>query len=402
MDTGMEKSREILVKEIVRNTDTRDILAHAKRQADRRRYSDYVLIDVDAHHFETQSWAEVVEYIPNDVIRDIAKSFKINGHITPGIIQTSAWPSYQNVGGRIPHDPALEEDAIEPGVHRDVVLIRRAIEMLGLNYQVTFPTPMLALGLHPQPEVEAAIAEGYNKWLVENILAADKRIVSMLYLPFNEPEACERIVEKYSEVPGVSGFMITTVRYKPVHHNSYMRLYRMIEERGMPLGFHAGPNWSGEAYLKQLNRFISAHAISFVLSNMVHMTNWIINALPERFPKLKTLWIESGVAWIPFMMQRLDSEYLMRSSEAPNLKRMPSDYIKEMYFTSQPMERTNMKMLEASFECFNADTQLLYASDWPHWDFDLPSTIYDLPFLTDQGRRNIMGLNAKRLFNLKS
>ena len=37
-------------------------------------------------------------------------------------------------------------------------------------------------------------------------------------------------------------------------------------------------------------------------------------------------------------MQRLDNEYMMRTSEAPTLKRMPSDYMREMYYTSQPME----------------------------------------------------------------
>lgn len=48
----------------------------------------------------------------------------------------------------------------------------------------------------------------------------------------------------------------------------------------------------------------------------------------------------------------------------------------------------------------NAEPQLLYASDYPHWDMDLPSVIYDLPFLSEQAKRNILGQNARRLFTL--
>jgi hypothetical protein len=143
------------------------------------------------------------------------------------------------------------------------------------------------------------------------------------------------------------------------------------------------------------------HALIFVHYSLIHMTNWIINGLPERFPKLKVLWIESGLAWIPYLMQRLDHEYQMRSCEAPMLKRLPSEYMRDMFYTSQPMEKTNLKLLQATMESFNADTQLLYASDWPHWDFDAPSSITTLPFLSEQAKRNILGLNAARVFNLE-
>jgi predicted TIM-barrel fold metal-dependent hydrolase len=131
------------------------------------------------------------------------------------------------------------------------------------------------------------------------------------------------------------------------------------------------------------------------------MTNWVLNGLPERFPKLKVIWIESGLAWIPFLMQRLDTEYMMRTSECPLLKRRPSEYMQEMYYTSQPLERSNMKLTQATFEAMHAETQLLYASDWPHWDFDAPSSITKLPFLNEQAKRSILGLNAARLFGLE-
>jgi predicted TIM-barrel fold metal-dependent hydrolase len=64
------------------------------------------------------------------------------------------------------------------------------------------------------------------------------------------------------------------------------------------------------------------------------------------------------------------------------------------------MERSDMRTLENTMRMINAETQVLYSSDWPHWDFDAPSTILDLPFLSETGKRNILGLNAKRVFNL--
>ena len=72
-----------------------------------------------------------------------------------------------------------------------------------------------------------------------------------------------------------------------------------------------------------------------------------------------------------------------------------------MFYTSQPMEiPRDMSLLESTFKCIKAESQLLYSSDYPHWDFDLPSTIYDLPFLNEKSKRNSLGANAARLFNL--
>ena len=401
MDDGRIEPRQIPTNEFGRATDTRDLLALAARQRRDYKLDDYLIVDVDAHHFETQSWAEVIEYIPDPVIKDIAGSFKVRGNVTPGIIQTSAWPPHQNVGGRIVHDPGLEEDTSGEDTHRDVVLARRALDSIGIDYQITFPTPMLGLGMHPELDVEIAVSRGYNRWVCDRVIGEDDRLKTSIFLPFNDPEACEQMVEEFGETEGVVGFTVTSVRTKPVHHNSYMRLYAMLEERGLPLSFHAGPFWgASEGMLRQVNRFVSAHALSFSWCNMVHLANWVMNGLNERFPKLDVVWIESGIAWLAFMTQRFDNEYLMRSSEAPALKKLPSEYMADMYYTAQPLERTNLELLEATFNAINGKEHVLYASDWPHWDFDLPSTILDLPFLDDQAKRNILGLNAKRVFGM--
>jgi predicted TIM-barrel fold metal-dependent hydrolase len=65
------------------------------------------------------------------------------------------------------------------------------------------------------------------------------------------------------------------------------------------------------------------------------------------------------------------------------------------------LERSNMKLTQSTFEAIRADSQLLYASDWPHWDFDAPSSITKLPFLDEQAKRNILGLTAAKLFGLE-
>ena len=123
--------------------------------------------------------------------------------------------------------------------------------------------------------------------------------------------------------------------------------------------------------------------------------------MPEKFPKLKVIWIESGLSWVVFLMHRLDNEYKMRSSECPMLKMLPSEYMKQMYYATQPMEvPDNMEELEATFDMLNASTQLVYTSDYPHQDMDLPSVIWDLPFLDETAKRNILGENARKLFNL--
>ena len=324
--------------EITAATDTRDYLSHATRFAQQHEAYD-LIIDVDAHLQEVQFWPEIIDLLENDVLKQTAQAMLKGGSAMP-LSNLTPGQNFQSMAGRVPHQSGPREltDDPETSGHRFVQIVRRAMDTMGVDYQVIFPTAMLLLGTSPVDGAELYLSRAYNRWLRDVILPQDKRILGLVYLPFNSPEDCEKLVKDFSNVPGIVGFTVTSVRHTPVHSPSYMRLYAMIEETGKPLVFHAGPNWN-DASFQMLNRFISMHALSFVHYNLIHMTNWIVNAIPERFPKLKTLWVEGGLAWIPFLMQRLDHEFLMRQNEAPGLKKLPSDYMKEMYFSSQPMEQ---------------------------------------------------------------
>jgi predicted TIM-barrel fold metal-dependent hydrolase len=372
-------------------------LEHASAQARARNYQDFLIVDVDSHHYENESYKELFQYIESPVIRRAA----IESSKRPGRSAfLNSQVGYQDTGGRMTRHELRKYEKVPPDIHRDIAMTKLWMDAMGVDYACLFPTPMLFLGLHPQVEIEVAMAQAYNRWLCERILSPEPRLISMLYLPFNDPEAAYRTVTEFGDRKGVVGFMVTSPRYKPVHDNAYIKTYALLEEIGKPIAFHAAYNWDDRA-LAMTNRFISVHALGFMWFNMVHMTNWVINGLPERFPKLKVMWIESGLTWAYSLMQRLDHSYMMRTSDCPSLKRKPSEYMREMYYSTQPMEKPDdPAILEATFKMINAETQLTWSSDYPHWDFDLPSVIYDLPFLKEQAKRNILGANAARLFGL--
>jgi uncharacterized protein len=396
-----EQPRRRATQEITAFTDSREILANARHDIERLGLGDYFIVDVDSHHDESVSWPEVLEHIADPVLRDTALQSLTNWGYFDGFALTASVPGLrlQDVGGRVPHGAVLREPVPDGEKHRDVELVRRAMESMGIDIQIVFPQTMLEIGLHPVPEIATELMFAYNRWYVKAILEKDPAIKTMLGLPFENPDACLDMIKEFGDHPDVIGFLVTSQRRVSVHANRYMKVYAELERRGLPIGFHAGPTW-GDTMTSTMNRFLSVHAASFVTCNMTHMTNWIVNGIPERFPNLKTIWIESGLAWLPFLMQRLDHEYLMRQSDAPLLTRMPSDYMREMFYTSQPMEWTDDALLESTFRAIDAESTLMYASDWPHWDFDLPGRIATIPFLSEKGKRRILGETAKSVFGL--
>jgi len=132
---------------ITTHTDTRDILAHAAREA---RLDDYFIVDVDAHVTETAFWSEIVERIDSDVYRQMASAFKDRGGSPPGLLNATPGFLHQDVFGRIPHQQRLAEAVPGGRTHAQVTLVQRAMDSMGIDYMVVFPTPMLVLGMHPQ------------------------------------------------------------------------------------------------------------------------------------------------------------------------------------------------------------------------------------------------------------
>jgi predicted TIM-barrel fold metal-dependent hydrolase len=375
--------------------DTRNAsLANARRESERAGLYDTLVVDCDCHHYEGLSYKDIAKHIDHPTIRDIFAKYSqwsIDHTIVPGSLGDRV------VGGRVKR----EVSAVPEGSGLDPIAWSTIESMMamGIDYGLLFPTPMLALGAHPQLEVEVEYSRGYNRWLTKEILPQSGALLTMPYLPIGDPDAAMEFIEEFGDDPSVVGFLVTTVRYQSLHENRFMKVFAALEERGLPVAFHSGPSWTGQAF-EALNRFLSVHALSFPFNAMIHLTNMVVNGIPERFPKLKLMFMECGVTWLPFIATRLDTEYLMRRSEAPLLTRMPSEYISDFFYTSQPIEHATPEHLKVTFDLIKAETQLLYASDYPHQDFDLPTSIADLTFIPEAARRRIMGTNAAELLGL--
>ena len=380
MELIADRGRRVSVEEL----NTSKLLAHAGQQARERKFEDVLIIDVDAHHYENEHFGEILPYMDNEVFKQLALSSRAKGgrgNVAPTVF------GFQDIGGRVTRYPLRDSEQAGKGYKRDIEIGHRWMDAMSVDYSCLFPTGMLNIGSHPQKEMEHELTWAYNRWVTEKVIPeSNGRFFTMLGLPLSDPDMALKQVETFGDRPGVKGFMVTAVRPSlPVHDNRLMKVYRAIEERGLALSFHSGFNWTDRQF-QSCNRFIAAHALGFSWYNILHCTNWVVNGMGERFPKLPVIWIEAGLAWVPFVMQRLDHEYMLRPSECPLLKKKPSDYMRDMYYSTQPMEIQDMGALEDTFRMINAETQLMYASDYPHWDFDLPSTIWDLPFVVGKGQ----------------
>jgi len=119
-----------------------------------------------------------------------------------------------------------------------------------------------------------------------------------------------------------------------------------------------------------------------------------------RFPELKIGVTEAGISWMPFVCNRLDKEYLERRREVPFLTERPSHYVKRIYVATQPIEEPRrLRDIVTLMELYDGERTTMYASDWPHHDFDHPMKLNQVPF-TETQRRRVFGENALDLLGI--
>ena len=134
---------------------------------------------------------------------------------------------------------------------------------------------------------------------------------------------------------------------------------------------------------------------------MRQMTSMVFEGVMEKFPELRIAFLEAGITWVPYWMDRMDEEFEFRGKlEAPLLKMEPSQYIKgdNVFVTCEPEEQ----LLPEAARLIG-ENSILYASDFPHWDGSYPQSLFELEAredLSDELKRQILIDNPKRLYRL--
>jgi predicted TIM-barrel fold metal-dependent hydrolase len=277
----------------------------------------------------------------------------------------------------------------------------KALDQGGVEAVVLYPTLGLFMSFLKDREWAVALCRAYNSLLSEEFIQVSPRLKAVALLPIQDPEAAAVELRRAVRELGCIGGMLAADGSHLLGDPRFTPIYDEAQRLDVMLAIHASGSHLGGAGVELFPRFIQAHTVSHPFGQMRQLTSIIFEGIPERFPRLRLAFLEAGCGWVPYWMERMDDEYAKRgAAEAPALKKKPSEYVRggTLYFSCEADEWLLPQALRLIGE-----NQVVYASDFPHWDHDYPESAEEIRKrgdLTDPQKRKILADNARRLYRL--
>ncbi len=277
----------------------------------------------------------------------------------------------------------------------------RALDDGGVESTVLYPTLGLFLSFLKDRDWAVALCRAYNTFLHEEFVSVSPRLRAVALLPIQDPEAAAGELRRGVRELGLAGGMLAADGSHLLGEPRFLPIYEEAERLDTMLGVHASGSHLGGAGVELFPRFIQAHTVSHPFGQMRQLTSIVFEGIPERFPRLRLAFLEAGAGWVPYWMERMDDEYAKRGeAEAPLLKKKPSEYVRSgaVYFSCEADEWLLPQAVRLVGE-----NQIVYASDFPHWDHSFPASIKEIRErgdLSDAQKRKILADNARRLYTL--
>ena len=276
----------------------------------------------------------------------------------------------------------------------------QAMDRGGMQTAVLYPTLGLFMSFLRDRQWAVALCRAYNTFMHEEFTRKSPRLKAVALLPVQDPDAAAAELGRAVRELGCVGAMLAADGSHVLGDARFAPIYGEAERMDTMLGVHASGSHLGGGGLEVFPAFIQTHTCSHAFGQMRQLTSIVLEGVPERFPKLRLAFLEAGCGWAPYWIERMDEEYAKRSSEAPALRKKPSEYVRSgrIYFSCEADEC----LLPQALRLIGED-QIVYASDYPHWDGSYPHSIGELrerSDLTEAQKRKVLAENARRLYKL--
>ena len=343
----------------------------------------YPIIDTDIHETFT-SWHDLVPYL-NEPWRGLI----LNGGWV-GTTQLSAHWAPHGVN-RVDANPPTGG----PAGSSYELLREQILDLYPIKYGIL--AAQFLPGIMPmQFEFASALATAYNNFVFEHWLSRDSRLLTSIHVAPQDPQSAVHEIERLGDHPQAVQVMlpIGSMAYgDPFYHP----IFEAAQRHNLVIAMHH--SGQVESALGKGRYYIEWH-VNVPQGAMAMLTSLVCNGVFDKFPRLRFAILESGYSWLPHLMWRLDQNYRSLHQEIPWVKQLPSKYIRErVKFSTQPVEDISVQNWLRLIDMLESDTMLLFATDYPHWDFDSPYEAIPRG-LPQNLRERIFYENARELYGL--
>jgi uncharacterized protein len=347
-----------------------------------------LLVDADVH-FSIDP-RRILDFLPEPWKRRYA-----SGNRGPG------YPGYWNPNGVDRADAVTAEGVRIESTPQ--TLASHFFDPHGIDFGILNKESSLGIGLSPEPDFAAAVAAALNDAIAADWLPADPRFRASLIVSPADPALAAREIHRLGGHPGFVQVLLPSGANPPLGHRSYHPIYAAAVAHDLPVAVHPGTEGVGVSgppgAAGWAGSYLEWHT-GLLCSAIGHLLSVVCEGVFVRFPDLRFVLIEGGMAWLPPVLWRFDKNWKALRQTTPWLTRPPSDYVRDhVLLTTQPIEEPPRPGdLTAILGMFDVGRMVMFASDFPHWDNDTPD--FAARAFPREVRARVLGETARELYKL--